>query len=121
MQKIVCFLIFIGFFASFSATNADIAPLKAPESSIDNLIALNSDIYSVSQETLYRTIKCESSFNPQAVGDHGTSFGIAQIHLVAHPDITKKQALDPSFSIDYLAKSIKNGKGRMWTCFKSIS
>jgi soluble lytic murein transglycosylase-like protein len=94
---------------------------NAPELSINDLITLYATKYDVSRETLKNIINCESDFNPKAIGDFGTSYGLVQIHLVAHPDISKADAYDPIFSIDYLAKSIKNGKGNQWTCFKSIS
>lgn len=38
----------------------------------------------------------ESGGNPQAVGDQGTSYGLWQIHLPAHPGITAAQAQDPT-------------------------
>lgn len=65
-------------------------------------------------------IQCESSGNPNAVGDNGTSYGIVQIHLVSHENITMKQALNPEWSIDYLAKQISLGNGNAWTCFKLL-
>lgn len=37
----------------------------------------------------------ESGGDPGAVGDAGTSFGLWQIHLPAHPDVTQACALDP--------------------------
>ena len=38
--------------------------------------------------------KCESGLRTTAVGDGGKSFGVWQIHLPAHPDITAQQACD---------------------------
>jgi hypothetical protein len=35
----------------------------------------------------------ESGFNPSAVGDNGTSFGLGQVHTPAHPDYNVQQAL----------------------------
>ena len=65
-------------------------------------------------------IKCESSDNPNAVGDNGTSFGLSQIHLTAHTDITKQEALDPEFAINYLAYNLSIGKASMWTCARLL-
>jgi hypothetical protein len=77
--------------------------------------------YNVSQITMTRVIDCESSHNPSAIGDGGKSFGLVQIHLPSHPNITKAQALDSDFAIDFLAKSLSQGKGKMWTCFRNLN
>lgn len=76
----------------------------------------------MSGNELVATLKCESGFNPKAVGDKGKSFGIAQIHLPAHPTITKQQALDPMWAIDWTAQQFAKGeKGkRMWTCWRNL-
>lgn len=37
----------------------------------------------------------ESGGNPKAVGDQGTSYGLWQIHLPAHPDVSVACAEDP--------------------------
>jgi hypothetical protein len=66
------------------------------------------------------TLKCESKLNPAAVGDYGTSFGVAQIHLPAHPDITRAEALDPFFSINYAAREFAGGNASMWSCYRKL-
>ena len=75
--------------------------------------------YNVNPITVNKVISCESNYNPNNIGDNGTSFGLVQIHLPAHPNITKSQALDPDFAIDYLTKNLKAGNGRMWTCYRN--
>lgn len=55
------------------------------------------------------------------VGDREQSFGLVQIHLPAHPTITKEQAYDPEFSVDFLARHLKNGDGNMWTCYRTLA
>lgn len=50
------------------------------------------------------------------VGDRERSFGIVQIHEPAHPNITREQALDPDFALDFLAYNVSKGKSGMWTC-----
>jgi hypothetical protein len=65
-------------------------------------------------------IKCESGHNPNAVGDHGYSFGLVQIYLPAHPDISKEQALDPEFALDFLASHLANRQGYFWTCWRNL-
>jgi hypothetical protein len=43
----------------------------------------------------------ESRFNCQKVGDKGMSFGCYQIHLGYHPNISKAQAKDLNFAINW--------------------
>lgn len=40
----------------------------------------------------------ESSGNPQAVGDSGTSLGLWQIHFTVHPEFDKTQLFDPQYN-----------------------
>lgn len=55
------------------------------------------------------------------VGDREQSFGLVQIHLPAHPHITREQAVNPEFAIEFLAKNLKAGDGWMWTCAKTLA
>ena len=66
---------------------------------------------------LEKIVACESNFNPKAVGDHGKSFGIFQIHLPAHKEVTKKQALDPYFSLAWAIEKYHNGEIGIWSCY----
>ncbi len=52
-------------------------------------------------------------------GEQEKSFGLAAIHLPDHPEVSKEQAVDASFAIDFLAKNLKVGKGSMWTCYRT--
>lgn len=62
-------------------------------------------------------VYCESRFDYQAIGDSGTSYGIAQIHLPAHPDISKKQALDPYWSLTWMANEWSQDRANEWSCW----
>lgn len=55
------------------------------------------------------------------VGDREQSFGLVQIHLPAHSNVTKEDATDPEFAIEFLAKNLKAGKASMWTCAKQLA
>lgn len=55
--------------------------------------------------------KLESSWNPNAVGDSGWSFGPYQIYLKAHPAVTPQQAKDPVWSTNYMMPSYKKALG----------
>lgn len=63
-------------------------------------------------------MKCESSFNENAVGDNGNSFGLVQIYLPAHPEITREQALDKEFAVKFMAEQFSQGNARIWTCYR---
>lgn len=64
--------------------------------------------YDISEKdigTILRVLECESNFVSEQSriyknGVREPSFGIAQIHLPSHPDVTKEQALDEEFSIN---------------------
>lgn len=76
--------------------------------------------YGVESDLLASIISCESGFNRYALGDQGQSRGLSQIHAIYHPEISDSEAYDPDFAIRFLAKSISEGKGRQWTCFRMI-
>lgn len=93
---------------------------QASSTIINKIIASSSDYYEVSSDKVTSVLTCESGLNPNAVGDNGHSFGLAQIYMPAHPEITKEQALDPYFAVDYLASQMPKGHGRMWTCYRQL-
>jgi len=92
------------------------------------LIVEASQKWHVSRETMTDIVRCESGFDQNIQSRHlrpdgsrEQSFGLVQIHLPDHPEVTKGQALDPAFSIEFLARELSLGNGWMWTCFKIIS
>lgn len=106
--------------------------IPAHAASIADLIDKYSQKYDVSSATMVQIVKCESYFDPtiQSIdtynqdypnwevkkGDRELSFGLVQIHLPSHPEITKAEALDPDFSLNYLAYHLSLGQESMWTC-----
>ena len=73
----------------------------------------------VSASILHNVIACESSYNPNALGDAGHSRGLVQIYDNYHPNVTHEQAYDPEFAIAFLADAVKNGRGYLWTCYRT--
>ena len=68
-----------------------------------------------------KVVKCESGFNPKAIGDSGKSYGLWQIHLPAHPSMTIEKATDPYQSTEYAIKLIKGKRGwKHWTCYNKL-
>lgn len=49
------------------------------------------------------------------------SYGCAQIHEPSHPDITREQAMDCIWSIDWAAQQFLAGKANMWTEYRKLS
>lgn len=96
--------------------------------SIEDLIYQAEAKYGLTDDNLYKTLQCESKLNPNARGDYATttagyvptSFGVAQIHLPAHKDITKEEALDPTFAIDWAASEFAAGRAYEWTCYRNM-
>lgn len=87
------------------------------------LIRAYSEIYGLSEATENQAVeiaRCESNFVEDAVGDGGHSFGIAQIHLPAHPEITQEQATNKYFATWFLVSQIAEGNKWKWTCAKIL-
>lgn len=82
------------------------------------LITFYSQKYDVNEKLIRKVIRCESRYKTDAVGDGGKSYGLVQIHLPSHPYVSKEQAFDPDFALDFLAKNVAEGKGKMWTCYR---
>ncbi len=88
-----------------------------------HLIAEEANANGVDPQTALFIADKESTMNPEAKGDFSTttmkytSFGIFQIHLSAHPEITEKEALNAWWSIKWAIKELANGKCFEWsTC-----
>lgn len=73
----------------------------------------------LNKEHFLATLSCESGFGYDAVGDDGLSTGIAQINRGpdAHPEVTYKQAINPYWSIQWMAKEWLAGRAWQWTCW----
>lgn len=120
---------------------AGIAIAVAPDRTIEDysvqeLIAHFADEYNVSAERMSATIKCESNYITDVQskhkytftnaekgiykGEQELSFGLVQIHLPSHPHITKAQAIDPVFAVEFMAKAFSTGQQSMWTCYTKL-
>ena len=96
-------------------------------------MAYTANKYGVSAGLMDEIIGCESQWNvslqsyahytaknvPKGfkVGDREQSWGLVQIHLPAHPNITKAQALNPVFAANFLAENIAAGNPEAWSCY----
>ena len=92
------------------------------EGDVKCLVERYTRVYGVLEQKrdILAVMKCESGFNALAVGDKNTSFGLSQIHLPAHPEVTKGQAFDPSFAVEFMVKGFAEHKQSMWTCYSKL-
>lgn len=90
---------------------------------IGGLVKLYTTRYGGETEPILATIECESHYknvqsNIYSEGIREDSWGISQIHLPDHPKITKAQALDPEFAVEFIVKEFNNNNSWMWSCYK---
>lgn len=78
---------------------------------------------------MLETIRCETgnTFDPglQSYVEHNgvreDSWGLAQIHLPSHPHITREDATDPMFAINFMAREFAAGNQWKWACWKLLA
>mgnify|MGYP001575504153 CR=1 FL=1 len=92
------------------------------EQQIKNLVDEYAIKYGVDGNKMMEVIKCESMYknvqsNHYYKGVREDSWGIAQIHLPSHPNVSKQQALDPLFSINFMAEKFSRGWFK-WSCYR---
>lgn len=103
---------------------------ETASSSVPELIEQYAAEYGVSSSTMYSVVNCETggtfdpsiqSFIANKSGPNGRedSWGLSQIHLPDWPNITKSQAQDQNFALNFLASKLKIGKGGYWSCYRS--
>ena len=82
--------------------------------------------YGVSAQLMKDIIACESNWDTDVQSHHTLSygreksFGLVQIHLPSHPNVSYEEAIDPAFAIDFLASHIADGSAKMWSCYKMV-
>jgi hypothetical protein len=118
MLKIISTCLIAG---SLLTASPKISTDPLPPKTISELIAQYATLYKVSPITMTKVIKCESEGKSSAIGDGGHSYGLVQIHLPSHPEVTKEQALDPEFATQFLAKGIHNKQLHQWTCGRKLA
>lgn len=103
----------------------DAMPLPDRQYATAQLIDHYGEEYQLSDSDkleMYKTVECESGF--RAVGRSSfpgeKSYGIAQINLPAHSDVTRAQAEDPDFAIDFMAAHFAAHDQRIWTCYRTL-
>lgn len=94
-------------------------------STIKEKVYLVADQYGVSGDSMWATILCEDrQLDPMKQsgyyknGTREQSYGLVQINLPSHPDVTYDEATDVDFSINFMAKQFAKGNQKIWSCFK---
>ena len=96
------------------------APIRGiNEYSPRELVHYFAEKYNVSEAQMSKTISCESGWD--TLNHYKTSredsWGLVQINLYAHPEVTKEQATDAMFATEFMAKNFSLGHQKMWTCW----
>jgi signal transduction histidine kinase len=74
--------------------------------------------YGIEQSELMTTIKCESSFNALAVGDHGLAYGLAQFHESTFDRYCSGDYHSPKDQLVCMAQMWLNHGQSNWSCWK---
>lgn len=123
MRKLILSLLLLSLFVQPAHAMAPEAPQKPVEVSLTmtQLIHQSEVKYGLKHDILLRTLECESNLNSKAIGDHGHSIGIAQINLPSHPDITRSEALNPVWAVDWSGQQFASGNASQWTCYRLLA
>jgi hypothetical protein len=94
------------------------------------LIRAKAVEYGVDVALMYDIVDCETGGDMGSTtiqsrhylnGIREKSFGVVQINLPSWVGkVTYEQAIDPVFSIDFLADKIKHGKEYLWSCYALV-
>lgn len=110
--------------ATALAPAPEVAPIKTEwtQKEVRELTDYYADMYGVSSKTMHIIVNGESGYQFDQKGDfyngQYNSFGACQIHLPDHPNISKEQALNPEFCLDWMAQQVKAGRARLWTVYR---
>lgn len=105
------------------------APLEPKKTSwsveeVKVMVDSYADQYGVSRSIMHAVVKCESGYVYNVPGDkrHGAyeSFGVSQIHLKDHPDVSYEEAINADFALNFMASEMKAGRSWQWSCWKKL-
>ena len=125
MRLLKLFLLSVLFTTGIALAEAPVVAKIAPTTclTIQECVMYYGDKYNLSKEKkelMKKVIWCESSNNRYAVGDGGKSFGLSQIHSPSHPHVTKAQAFDIDYAIDFMAREFSKNNQGIWSCTRIV-
>lgn len=98
---------------------AEAAPLDFTTTTLEAYAVSVAQSNHLNVHEFVSTISCESAFAWNATSTTD-DYGIAQINLNAHPEVSKEEALDPYWSLNWAANAWKDGNERWWVCYKLL-
>lgn len=101
-------------FSLFSPT-----PVIAQTLSLQDVASNVAIEYGVPTTTLSNLIQSESNWNPTASSPTG-DYGLVQINL-SYWGVTKAQAFDPMFALNFAAQKLANDQSYLWTACNCYS
>jgi hypothetical protein len=130
-MKYILFLIVPLLAFAQTTTTLEYVPREAVTWSKEEVIELIGEYaakYGIDSGDMYAIVKCETAgtFDPTIQSQHilrgvqEPSFGLAQIHLPSHPTVSKEEAKDPHFALNFLARNMKDGRVGMWSCARIL-
>jgi hypothetical protein len=103
----------------FPVTVASLVKSSTPQASITTFVRKEAIQYHVNPDLANCIVSHESQWIGSKVGDignvHGESFGLWQIEVKQHDDITQAEALDPFESTDWALSKIAAGHVAWWS------
>lgn len=94
---------------------------------VAQLVTKYATEYGVSAYRMQSTLACEDNtfeFDRQSeiYNSKGReeSYGVAQINLPSHKDISYSQAIDPDFAVRYMAQQFSQGRQSQWSCYRNM-
>ncbi len=104
--------------------------MGARTEAVRSLVSHYAEVHNVSparQKFIIAIMRCENrELDPllqsriiQKDGTREESYGLAQIHLPSHP-ITKEEATDPYYAIEFIVRNVAEGRENMWTCARML-
>ena len=82
--------------------------------------------YGLHKKRFLATLECENGFRAKGQSEHyykgvrEDSWGVAQIHLPAHPTITREMAEDPEIALEFMAQKWSNDEASLWSCYTML-
>lgn len=96
-------------------------PIEWTPETIETLSREVATDYGLDPDLFSAVVKCESTYNPTAIGDGGNSHGLVQIYMpVWGKEVTLDQAYDPEFALNWMAQKWVLGEGNLWSCYRKL-
>jgi len=95
--------------------------LRSIAESIQEEYGLDSRfVETLSGESMAFTWNDQSLIPANGPNGREDSWGVCQIHLPSHPNISKEEALNPYFCMRWTAEQFRQGNAHMWTVYRNL-